>query len=110
MKYPAWNAAGARVLAAMFIIAGAAACGDDATNVSTRNGGDGDATVASRSDASESARERSGLPSDASSSAVVIGTAPAEPTPDNAATTSPPGGQSELSKGEQSRGMPNEGD
>jgi hypothetical protein len=40
----------------------------------------------------------------------VVGTAPAQPTAEPATVTPPAGGQSDLSKAEQSRGMPNEGE
>lgn len=106
MNHQTWSRVGVRVAALMFVVAGAAACGERDERMSST-----ESTANGSTDASVSERaERSGLPSDASPSAVVIGTAPAQPTEDPAATTSPAGGRSELSKAEQSAGMPNEGD
>lgn len=107
MNHQLWTRVGARVLAVMFVVAGAAACGERenttlSANDRAANGASGDG-VAARA-------EHSGLPADASPSAVVIGTAPAPPTSGTAATTPPEGGRSEISKSEQAQGMPNEGD
>lgn len=102
MNHQIWTLAGARVIAAALVIAGAAACGERDTVSSNANGTNGNGV--------DARAERSGLPDSASPSAVVVGQAPAESTVGTSATTPPPGGQSEISKAEQSRGMPNEGD
>ena len=98
MNHQIWTLAGARVIAAAFVIAGAAACGERDTNLSSR-----DADGASQA-------TKSGLPSDASPSAVVIGTAPAQPTGDTPQTTSSAEAQSQLSKSQEVNAMPREGD
>ena len=85
MNHALWAQAGARVLAAAFLVAGAAAC--------DRN---------KASDARESAAP--------SPSANVIGTAPAAPTGDPPGTTPVAKEQSELSKHEESTQKPQEGD
>ena len=106
MNHQLWTRVGVRVAALMFVVAGAAACGErDDDRVSSTS------TTTSRGDASVSDRaERSGLPSDASPSAVVIGTAPAQPQGDTPQTTPSSAAQSQLSKAEEVNGQPNEGD
>ena len=84
MNHKLWTQAGARVLAAMFIVAGVAACGDRLDNTAK-------------------------APRDASSSSVVIGQAPAPATGDTAQTTTPPG-TSDVSKSAESTQRPLEGD
>lgn len=92
MNHRLWTATGARVLAAMFIVAGIAACDKKLSDTS--------------------ARTPAATP--ASPSAVVIGTAPAEPnvqpSSETAQTTSPAGAQSDISKSYESKGRPMEGD
>ncbi len=98
MNHQIWTLAGARVIAAALVIAGAAACGERDTNLSSRD------------DGSASQADKSGLPADASPSAVVIGTAPAQPSGDTPQTTSSAEAQSQLSKAQESNAMPREGD
>jgi predicted membrane-bound mannosyltransferase len=91
MNHELWKTAGARVLAMAFLLAGAAACGERISNTS------------------------SGTPKPmaASPSAVVIGQAPAEPTPassDTAQVTAPAGAQSDVGKVAESVSRPIEGD
>ena len=90
MNHQLWTAAGARVLAAAFVIAGVAACGEKA--------------------AQREAREAN----TPSPSAVVIGQAPAEPAAqpsgDTPQTTPPAGARGEVSKAEDSVARPKEGD
>lgn len=86
-----WTA-GNRAVALSFVLAAAVGCGERLSNTST------------------STPE----PRAASPSAVVIGTAPAEPKApsqgDTAQTTSPAGAQGELTKREESMDRPKEGD
>jgi hypothetical protein len=84
MNHALWARAGARVIAAAFIVAGMTAC--------DRNKAAG-------------ARE-SAAPSP---STTVIGTAPAAPTGDTPETTPVSKPQSELSKSEETKNMPLEG-
>ena len=92
MNHQLWTAVGARVLAATFVMAGVAACGDRLSDTSAR------APKANQ----------------ASPSAVVVGQAPAQPatTPggDTAQTTSPAGAQGEVSKAADNTQRPLEGD
>ena len=93
MNHAIWKAAGARVIAMAFIIAGAAACdrGDDDRNT-TRV-------------------DRNGLPTTASPSAQVVGTPPAPPTADTAQTApTSQAAASEVSKATESTKRPLEGD
>src|SRR5688572_13945188 len=86
MDHRLWAKAGARVLAMMFIVAGVTACGECL----------GDRTANNNSGNSAS----TGLPSNASPSAVVIGQAPAEPqaqpSGETAQTTAPAGARSDV--------------
>jgi len=111
MNHQLWTRVGARVLAIMFVVAGAAACGDDDTRVSANstaaNGANGSSSA---SGSLEARKERSGLPDEASPSAVVIGTAPAQPQGDTPETTPSSASQSQLSKASESQSMPREGD
>lgn len=87
MNHKLWTLAGARVLAMSFLIAGAAACGD-------------------RVDTSKNTTPPSNA---ASPSAVVIGTAPAQPTGSEPPGTTPVTGvntNSEMSKSVESQSMP----
>jgi hypothetical protein len=89
MNHQLWRAAGARVLALMFVVAAAAACGERNTNTSSRT------------------------ENPPSPSAVVIGQAPAEPTTASSntpQTTSPAGAQGTVSKLDESVARPKEGD
>lgn len=93
MNHQLWTAVGSRVLALTFVMAGVVACGD---------GLDRDASA--RAPKNET-----------SPSAVVIGQAPAEPTPapavaDTPQVTSPAGAQGEVSKQADSTQRPLEGD
>lgn len=88
MNHRIWTAAGARVIALSFVIAGLAACGD-------------------RLDDTRTGKAPENKPS---SSAVVIGQAPAEPTGDTTQTTPSSAAQSQLSKGDETNKMPQEGD
>ena len=87
MNHKLWTLAGARVLAMSFLLAGAAACGD-------------------RVDTSS----KSTPPSNAASpSAVVIGTAPAQPSasePPGVTPTTAVNSNSEMSKAVESNSMP----
>ena len=89
MNHKLWTLAAARVLAMSFLIAGAAACGD---RVSTS--------------------KNTTAPSNAASpSAVVIGTAPAQPTGDPPGTTPVAGSATttEVTKSVESNAMPQPG-
>ena len=90
MNHKLWIAAGARVLALAFVVAGAAACGEKASQ-----------------------REARGA-NTPSPSAVVVGQAPAEPSAqpsgETPQTTSPAGAQGEVSKLDDSVARPKEGD
>ena len=88
MNHELWKATGARVVALLFVVAGAAAC--------------------DRGDRNEVRQ-----PAAASPSAVVVGTLPAEPNtskPDTAQVTPPPAAQGEVSKQADSTKRPLEGD
>lgn len=117
MNHKLWTAAGARVIALAFLLAGAAACGErsnvssthgDAATRAASNGATGNGATANGDLAARA--EYSGLPRDASPSAVVIGTAPAQPTGDTPETTPASAAQSQLSKAAESQRMPQEGD
>ena len=88
MNHRLWTMAAARVLAMSFLIAGVAACGD---HVNTSK----NATPPSNA---------------ASPSAVVIGTAPAQPTGDPPGTTPVASNTTEVTKREESMSKPQEGD
>ena len=87
MNHRLWTLVGARVLALSFVLAGATACGDRANNASNKT-----------------------PPSSAASpSAVVIGTAPAQPTGAEPPGTTPVTNvntNSEMSKSVESNSMP----
>jgi hypothetical protein len=88
MNHKLWMQAGARVLAMSFLIAGVVACGD---HVNTSG--------------------KSTPPSNAASqSAVVVGTAPAQPTGDPPGTTPVASNTTEVTKKEESMSKPQEGD
>ena len=87
MNHTLWTAAGARVLAMMFVVAGLAACSDRISNTHSK------AAPANPTDAS----------------AVVIGTAPAQPTGDPPGTTPVAGDTSDVSKSVESKAMPQPG-
>ena len=82
MNHKLWASVGARVIAVTFVSAGLAACGERQSNTSSR----------------------SAAPPDAS--AVVIGTAPAQPTGDPPGTTPVSGTTTELAKSVESQSMP----
>ena len=94
MNHKLWATVGARVIAATFLISGLAACGERLSDTSSK----------------------SPTPSAASPSAVVIGQAPAEPTPEPAGvsatpqTTPPVGARGEVSAVGESVDRPKEGD
>lgn len=85
MNHQLWMAVGARVLALTFVIAGAAACGEKLSDTTAR----------------------APSPNPASPSAVVVGQAPSDPTPQ---TTQPPGVESTVSKQAENLERPKEGD
>ena len=87
MNHKLWNSVGARVLALTFVLAGLTACGDRISNTDT-----GTAPKAAA----------------ASPSAVVIGTAPGQPTGD---THAPPvaSNTTEVTKSVESASMPQPG-
>ena len=87
MNHILWAAAGARVVALTFVIAGLAACGDRLSH--------------SASKAPKAA--------DASPSAIVIGTAPAQPTGDPPGTTPVSSDTTEVTKSVESSAMPQPG-
>ena len=93
MNHKLWASVGARVVALTFVAAGLAACGERLSNTSTKTP----------------------KPTAASPSAVVVGQAPAEPSPDTATTvgstgntaqTQTPSGTTEVSKSVESNSMP----
>ena len=88
MNHKLWSAAAARVLALSFVIAGLTACGDRISNTNT-----GKAPKAA----------------EASPSAVVIGTAPAQPAGETVGTTAVAPNTSDLSKKVESVAMPQPG-
>ena len=89
MNHKIWSAAAARVLALTFVIAGLTACGERISNTDT-----GKAPKAA----------------DASPSAVVIGTAPAQPTGDPPGTTPVASGTTtDVTKSVESAAMPQPG-
>lgn len=87
MNHELWNSTGARVVALLFVVAGAAAC-----------------------DRGNSNQVRQ--PAAASPSAVVVGTAPAKPTanPDTPQTTPPATAQGDVSAAADNTKRPLEGD
>jgi hypothetical protein len=87
MNHQLWNTVGARVLAAAFVLAGLGACGDRISDTSAKAP---DATPASPS-------------------AVVVGTAPAQPTGDPPGTTPVASGTSDVTKSVESAAMPQPG-
>lgn len=87
MNHTPWTAAGARVLATMFVVASLAACSDRISNTHSK------AAPANPVDPS----------------AVVIGTAPAQPTGDPPGTTPVAGNDSDLTKAVESGAMPQPG-
>ena len=88
MNHQLWSAAAARVLALSFVLAGLTACGDRISNTDS-----GKAPKAA----------------DASPSAVVIGTAPAQPSGDPPGTTPVAPNTSDVTKGVESASMPQPG-
>jgi len=84
MNHTLWTAAGARVIAMMFVVAGLAACHNSVSDTHARTP---DATPASPA-------------------AVLIGTAPAQPTGDPPGTTPVAGGTTEVSKSVEQASMP----
>jgi hypothetical protein len=84
MNHQLWGAVAARVLALSFVIAGLTACGERLSDVS--------------------ARTPKATPADAS--AVVIGTAPGQPSGDPPGTTPVAQDTSEVSKGVEAAAMP----
>ena len=88
MNHQLWNTVGARVLALTFVLAGLAACGERISNTDT-----GTAPKAAA----------------ATPSAVVIGTAPAQPTGDPPGTTPVSGNTTEVTKSVESVSMPQPG-
>ena len=88
MNHQLWTLVGARVLALSFVLAGASACGERLSDTSAKT-----------------------PPSQAASpSAVVIGTAPAQPSGDPAGTTPVASDTTEVTKAEESKAKPQEGD
>jgi len=98
MDHKLWNAAGARVIAASFVLAGLTACGERLSDT----------------------HAKAAPSTPASSSAVLVGTAPAQPTGDPTGTTPVDSQQTantgdkqtttEISKAEESAQKPQEGD
>ena len=88
MNHTLWNKAGARVLAMAFVLAGLTACHDRLADT----------------------RSKTPEPTAASPSAVVIGTAPAQPSGDPPGTTPVTANTTEVTKAEESVAKPQEGD
>ena len=98
MNHKLWNAAGARVVAATFVLAGLTACGERLSDT----------------------HAKAAPSTPASSSAVLVGTAPAQPTGDppgttpvtsqETANTASGHNTSEVSKKEETEQKPSEGD
>jgi hypothetical protein len=88
MNHKLWNSVGARVLALTFVLAGLTACGERISNTDT-----GTAPKAAA----------------ASPSAVVIGTAPGQPTGDSPGTSPVAGNTSEVTQSVESVSMPQPG-
>jgi hypothetical protein len=98
MNHGLWNAAGARVIAASFVLAGLTACGERLSDT----------------------HAKAAPSTPASSSAVLVGTAPAQPSGDPPGTTPVDSQQtantaaghttSEISKTEETEQKPQEGD
>ena len=84
MNHTLWAAAGARVVALMFAIAGLSACGDRLSNTTART------------------PKAAG----ASPSAIVIGTAPGQPTGDPPGTTPVAGNTTYVTKDVEQQAMP----
>lgn len=87
MNHTLWTAAGARVVALMFVIAGLTACGDRLS----------DSTA------------KTPKAADASPSAVVIGTAPGQPVAEPSGTTPVSGDTTEVTKSVEDKLMPQPG-
>lgn len=87
MNHTLWAAAGARVVALMFVIAGLSACGDRLSNTTAKT---------PRANA-------------ASPSAVVIGTAPGQPGGETTGTTAVASNTTEVTKSVESVVMPQPG-
>jgi hypothetical protein len=87
MNHALWKAAGARVIAMAFIVAGHTACGDRLANT----------------------HGKAPKPDAPSPSAVVIGTAPAQPTGDPPGTTPVASQTTEVTKSVESNSMPQPG-
>jgi len=87
MNHALWRAAGARVIAMAIVLAGLSACGDRISNT----------------------HARTPTPDAPSPSAVVIGTAPAQPTGDPPGTTPVASGSTEVTKPVESASMPQPG-
>src|SRR4051794_2588414 len=88
MNHKLWTSVGARVIALAFVIAGASACHDKVSDVSS-----GSAPAIS-----------------ATPSSHVIGTAPAEPSGDPPGTSPVAANTTDITKKEESMGKPAEGD
>jgi hypothetical protein len=98
MNHKLWNAAGARVIAASFVLAGLTACGERLSDT----------------------HAKAAPSTPASPSAVLVGTAPAQPTGDppgttpvtsqETANTTAPNNTTEVSKAEETQQKPAEGD
>ena len=87
MNHTLWTAAGTRVLAMMFVVAGLAACGDRISNTHS--------TAAPANPADPSA--------------VLVGTAPAQPSGDPPGTTPVASNTSDVSKSVADKAMPQPG-
>jgi hypothetical protein len=88
MNHKLWTSVGARVIALAFVIAGASACHDKVSDVSS-----GPAPAVS-----------------ATASSQVIGTAPAEPSGDPPGTSPVAANTTDITKKEETMGKPQEGD
>jgi len=87
MNHSLWTATGSRVIALMFVVAGLAACGDRVSDTH--------------------ARTPAATPPDAS--AVVIGTAPAQPSGDPPGTTPVAPNTTDVTKSVEDKAMPQPG-
>ncbi len=87
MNHTVWAAAGARVVALMFVIAGLTACGERLSNTTARTP----------------------KPADASPSAIVVGTAPGQPVAEPAGTTPVSSETTEVTKPVETVVMPQPG-
>jgi hypothetical protein len=119
MNHQLWKAVGTRVLALVFVIAGAAACGDDVNERTTGNGnGNGSAETVASADSAGTPLD--GARGEVSPSAQVIGVAPAPPTAEETpqaaqapeAKAAPPqqDSASKVTQAEESTERPKEGD